>query len=117
VPEHNVSFVSFSDRQEADYFCAVFNSSVIRLTAISSYSGGGGGIVSPKVLERLFIPQFTRNSQLHKELSALSQRAHKLASAAYGGDEAARAELQQVEQEVFEATITDRLREHFGMEE
>jgi hypothetical protein len=44
--------------------------------------------------------EFRSSNATHRQLSALSQRAHELAPAARGGDAAAQAELRQVEAQV-----------------
>ena len=76
VPEHNTSFVGFEDAAMAHFFCACFNSSPAGFAAISSYSGGGGGIASPAIVERIRVPDYDSAHSLHRELAALSQRAH-----------------------------------------
>ena len=103
VPEHNTSFVTFSTLEEAHFFCACFNSSLINLSAISSYSGGGGGIASPNIVERICVPRYDPANAVHCRLAELSREAHGLAPAAYASDQAARANLRRVEQAVDEA--------------
>jgi len=100
VPEHNTSFVSFETIEEAHFFCACFNSSMANLAALSSYSGGGGGIASPKVVERIRVPKYLPLDSNHQQLVQLSIHAHELAPKAYAGDKAAQAELRKVEEEV-----------------
>ena len=100
VPEHNTSLISFDSAEEAHFFCACFNSSPASFAAVSSYSGGGGGIASPRVVERIRIPHYDPSNPAHRRLASLSQRAHELAPAAYAGDEAAQAELRRVEDQV-----------------
>ncbi|MDH7577333.1 MAG: N-6 DNA methylase [Bacillota bacterium] len=94
VPEHNTSFVSFNSPEEAYYFCAVFNSAPSDALIVFSYSGGGGGIAAPSVLDRIFIPQFSSSNRIHLKLSDLAKAAHR---AAAGGSEA---EVQKIEAEI-----------------
>jgi len=77
LPEHNTSFVPFDNPEEAHYFCAVLNSSPARFVAIASCAGGGGGIASPTILERISIPAFEKNNPIHKELARISEDCHK----------------------------------------
>lgn len=76
VPDHNVSLVAFDDADEAHFFCACLNCSPANYTAISSYSGGGGGIASPSVLDRIHVPAYDADNPLHARLAALSREAH-----------------------------------------
>jgi hypothetical protein len=94
MPEHNTSFVSFDSRQEADYFCAAFNSAPCEATIIFSYAGGGGGIAAPSVLGRIAIPKYSPKNHLHQSLTELSRAAHKAAAAEDT------AEVKQTEDEV-----------------
>ena len=51
-------------------------------------------------MENICIPQYDAREATHRQLVCLSQRAHALAPRAYAGDEKARAELKQVEEEI-----------------
>ncbi|MBC8492816.1 MAG: N-6 DNA methylase, partial [Chloroflexi bacterium] len=81
VPEHNTSLVAFDNAEEAHFFCACFNSKPADFAAISSYSGGGGGIASPKVVERIRVPHYDPANPTHHQLAALSQQAHQATAA------------------------------------
>ena len=94
LPEHNTSFVPFDRRREAFYFCGCFGSSIVDLAAISSYSGGGGGIGSPAIVERIHVPRFDCQNPLHLHLAALSEKAHEATAT---GDEA---EVERIEAEI-----------------
>ncbi len=100
VPDNNVTFLSFQDPCEAHYVAGAVNSIVFRFSVGSFYSGGGGGIARPAALTRARIGWYDKANPTHRQLAILSRRAHELAPAAYGGDEAARAELRQVEAEI-----------------
>ncbi len=94
IPEHNTSFVPFEAADEAHFFCACFNSSPADFAAISSYGGGGGGIASPKVVERIRVPKYDPTDPIHRALADLSQQAH----AATAAGDAAR--VQELEAEI-----------------
>jgi methylase of polypeptide subunit release factors len=100
IPFETATMVAFENEKESFYFCGYVNSSLFRL-AVKSYSvHGTGGFGSPHVLTNVKVPTFDIRNQKHIRLSQLSQRTHELAPQAYGGDEAAQAELRQVEEEV-----------------
>jgi len=86
VPEHNTSFVSFDSEEEAHYFCAAFNSCPCEGAIMFSYCGGGGGLASPSVLERVRVPAFCRTNPVHVSMARLSRDTH---GAATIGDEQA----------------------------
>jgi len=79
-PEHNTSFVAVQLEEEAHFICGLLNSAICDFAARASYSGGGGGIASPALLERIRIPSFQINNENHVRLAALSQKAHQAAS-------------------------------------
>ncbi|MDP2935652.1 MAG: N-6 DNA methylase, partial [Dehalococcoidia bacterium] len=92
---HEVTtFVTFSDRVEANYFCAVLNSAFPSLISLSYSTSKSFG--SPHVLEHVAIPRFDRSNPLHRSLSTLSQRAHQLAALGKQGE----AELRRVDEEI-----------------
>ncbi|HOM84023.1 MAG TPA: SAM-dependent DNA methyltransferase, partial [Armatimonadota bacterium] len=105
VPEHNVSLIPFDSEHEAHYTAAALNSSPFAGGAVGSWSGGGGGIASPVVMERLHVPAFD-GSDLHVRLAELSQAAHQAAAA---GDEERVAEI--------EAEIDELAAELWGLTE
>jgi len=84
--------IPFSDGDESFYVCALINSSPARLT-IRAYI-----VLHPDthVLDNIQIPKYEEQNSLHRELSQLSQKAHKLAAK---GEEA-KAELKMVEEEI-----------------
>lgn len=94
VPEHNTSLVAFDSAEEAHFFCACFNSSLANFAAISSYSGGGGGIASPKIVERIGVPCYDADNPTHHQMANLSQQAH---SATAAGDVA---QVREIEVEI-----------------
>jgi hypothetical protein len=94
VPEHNTSFVSCGQKAQAHFICSLLNSTPGDLTIRSYYSGGGGGIGSPQVLENIRIPKFDPHNSLHLRLAGLSEEAHHIATA--GEDKA----LINIEEEI-----------------
>jgi hypothetical protein len=89
-PEHNTSFLDLLRENEAHFVCALLNSAVGDFSIRTFYSGGGGGIGSPGVLQSIRIPKFDPKNKVHKELAGLSQNAHYAASI---GDEAGLEEI------------------------
>jgi len=81
VPEHNTSFVDCSQKAQAHFICGLINSAAGDFVIRSYYSGGGGGIGSPRVLENIRIPKFDSQNPLHLKLAELSEKAHYLAAA------------------------------------
>ena len=75
-PEHNTSFVDLWTEDEAHFICALLNSAIGDLAIRTFYSGGGGGIASPGVLQNIRIPKFDPASKVHQELAGLSKEAH-----------------------------------------
>jgi hypothetical protein len=100
IPLETATMVAFDSREEAHYFCGYVNSSLFRLSVKSYSVHGTGGFASPHILTNIRVPTFDEMNHTQSQLSQLSQRAHALAPAAYAGDEAARAQLQQVEAEI-----------------
>lgn len=77
-PEHNTSFVDCEKENEAYFICALLNSVVGDFSIRSFYSGGGGGIASPKALQNIRIPKFDPENNLHLYLAELSKKAHEI---------------------------------------
>jgi hypothetical protein len=100
VPIETATMVACDSEEEAHFVCAYTNSSLFRL-AVTSYSvHGTGGFGSPHVLQNVRVPRYDPANSVHQRLAALSQRAHELAPAAYGGDAGAQAALRDVEEQV-----------------
>jgi hypothetical protein len=81
VPEHNTSFVDCNQKAQAHFICSLLNSAAGDLAIRSYYSGGGGGIGSPRVLDNILIPKFDSRNVFHLKLAELSEKAHYLAAA------------------------------------
>ena len=100
IPQETISLVACDNREEAYYIAAAINSTPFQFAAYSYSQAGGKSFGSPHVLENIRIPRFNPEDATHSTLSRLSRRAHELAPRAYVGDEAAQAELKQVEAEI-----------------
>jgi hypothetical protein len=72
------SYVSFDDEDEANYLCAVLNSSLVD-AYISSFSSAGRGFGAPSVVSKFNIPDYDKGSALHRALSDLSKKCHAAA--------------------------------------
>ena len=105
IPQETISLVACSDETEAHYIAALVNSIPFQFAAYSYSQAGGKSFGSPHILENIRVPKFTSGDANHRRLSELSQRAHALAPAAYSGDQAAQAELKQVEAEIDRAAV------------
>jgi len=79
VLEHNTSFVGCQQKAEAYFICSLLNSVIGDFSIRAYYSGGGGGIASPQVLQNIRIPKFDPHNSLHLGLAELSEKAHELA--------------------------------------
>jgi len=96
VPDQTAYMIPFEDKDAAHFLCALMNSVIVRLVYLMhTYKH-----VSMSFVQRLTLPQYDPGQVGHKQLSLLSQRAHELAPRAYHGDEAAQAELRQVEEDI-----------------
>jgi hypothetical protein len=95
IPNDSLIMIPFSDQSEAYYVSAVLNSSIIRL-AIASYTYELRH--ETHITQYIRIPKFDTNNSLHRDISALSSKAHLLASKYYGvSDMKAYEELSKVE--------------------
>ena len=79
IPQHTVTLVGFENGQEAHYFWAIMNSSLVNFTLQSYSQKGGKSFGTPQVLNNINIPKFNKDNLLHIELGKLSEQAHKLA--------------------------------------
>lgn len=94
TPMHKetVTYVPVDTIDEAHFLCALLNCTPASFICISYSVGKSLG--SPHILQHIAIPKYDPQNPLHRELSALSQRAHELA--AKGKREA----LKKVEKEI-----------------
>ncbi|MBI2853775.1 MAG: hypothetical protein HYX87_02500 [Chloroflexi bacterium] len=97
IPEHNASFVPFTDEAEAHFFCSLLGSAPANVVVRARTPGGGGGLASPSILQHVAIPRFDGSDALHQSLASLSRRAHHLAAQ---GRKDALNELRPVEEEI-----------------
>ena len=78
IPQHILTMVAFEDPTEANYFCAVVNSSLFDF-AIRCYSQEGGkSFGTPHVLQLVRVPRYT-GAQAQRDLAALGVEAHRVA--------------------------------------
>jgi len=78
IPDHKLMYVPVATQEEADYLCAVLNSSTAQLIA-KSYSVETS--TSTHILQNVAVPKFDPSKHLHKELVELSRSAHPLSMA------------------------------------
>lgn len=77
IPLHTTSFFSSNNESEAHYLCAIINSNPVR-EFIKSFSSAGRGFGTPSVMEHVGIPKFDPGNKIHKKLSEISIKCHKL---------------------------------------
>lgn len=75
IPEHNTMFIACDKVAEAHYLCALLNSKISSLIVISYIAA----FYSTHVLDHIAIPKYNPENGTHRQLSQLSQKAHKLA--------------------------------------
>ena len=97
IPDHRLMVIPLDNATEAYYISAVLNSSISRFMVASFIIGTQ---ISTHILGKVSVPKYEDQNTTHAELAELSRRAHELAPRAYNGDEAAQAELKQVEAEI-----------------
>jgi hypothetical protein len=98
IPDDSLIMIDFNELEEAYYVSAVLNSSIIRLI-IASYTYELRQ--ETHITRYVRIPKFDTSNSLHRNISALSSKAHLLASRYYGeGDVKAYEELSKVEDEI-----------------
>jgi hypothetical protein len=100
IPDHKLMLVPCEDANEAYYLSGVLNSSP---TVFAVWAYAISVQQTTHILDNIAVPTFDPSRDFHQEISTLSRRAHKLAPAAHNGDQAAQAELQQVEKEIDQA--------------
>jgi hypothetical protein len=92
IPAHTIVFIPCQDDTEANYICALINSSPCRLAAQAYIALHP----DPHILDHIRIPRYDPNNPVHRELADLSRQAHDIAAR---GDTA---RLGQVEKKIDE---------------
>jgi SAM-dependent methyltransferase len=77
IPDHKLMFMSFKSEEEANYVCAVLNSSLVRLI-VASYIIETS--ISTRILNDIRIGSYDPSNILHTNLAKLSKQAHQAAS-------------------------------------
>lgn len=72
VPDHNLLMVPLDDELEAYYLTGILNSDVVS-KFVNAYVAW---FISGHILERLNIPKYHKNNELHFEIAMLSKEAH-----------------------------------------
>jgi SAM-dependent methyltransferase len=98
-PDHTVVFIPLKDRNEAQYCCALLNSSIAGLVVASYVTLHA----SPHVLEYVRLPKFDAKDKRHQRLAELSATAHQLAAE---DTETARKRLAKIEAEIDKTAAT-----------
>jgi len=74
VPDHKVMLVPFESVSEANYVCAMLNSTISRFI-VAAYAIATAQ--STHILENIAIPKFEPDKALHRDLSRLSEQCHE----------------------------------------
>lgn len=80
IPQETCVLIETQTGDEAHYLCAVLNSAIVNLLVKSHSVRGGKGFGTPSMLDYLSVRRFNRSLSEHKQLVALSRKAHELAS-------------------------------------
>lgn len=76
LPENVLAFIPVYNEDEAYYICAVMNASITDMI-LCSIAGGTKSFGTPKIIEdTIRIVQYDGTNELHKNLVALSKKAH-----------------------------------------
>ncbi len=75
IPQETITLIGAPLREEADYVCAVMNSTPFRFSAVAYSQTGGKSFGSPHILENIRIPKFSPDSNIHRKLASLGQQA------------------------------------------
>lgn len=99
IADHKLMLVGSESRDEAHYLCALLGSAPSTIT-VAAYTVSTQ--ISTHVIENIRIPKFESANTSHKELAALSQRAHELAAklADHPDDEDSKHRLAETEDQI-----------------
>lgn len=87
IPDHNLLMIPTSIEDEAYYLSGILNAEIVSEFANAYISW----FISAHILERINIPKFNDNNNLHNEIARLSKEAHNSSDAEY---------LQKIEGEI-----------------
>lgn len=76
IPDHSLCSISFSDKAEAHYVCALLNSVIARFI-VANYCALHP---SPHIMEYIPVARFAPQNPLHVRLSSLSEKCHDAAN-------------------------------------
>lgn len=75
IPDHNLLMVPLENEMEAYYLTGILNAEIIS-QFVNAYVAW---FISGHILERIKIPQYCEENELHKEIAILSKEAHLMA--------------------------------------
>lgn len=75
IPDHNLLMVPLENEMEAYYLTGILNADIIS-QFVNAYVAW---FISGHILERIKIPQYCEENELHKEIAILSKEAHLIA--------------------------------------
>lgn len=80
VPQETCVLIACSSPEEAHYLCALLNSTVVGFLVGSHHVRGGKGFGTPGMLNVLRLRRFDWTNDAHRQLAALSRKAHDTAA-------------------------------------
>ncbi|MFW6116180.1 MAG: N-6 DNA methylase [bacterium] len=118
TPQSIVAFVATESDDEAHFICAVMNAAPFNF-ALQSYSQKGGkSFGTPSILENVRVPQYDVANPAHRQLAALSQKAHTATAAGEVGRVVRiEAEIDQETAQLWALTDDELLDIHRSLEE
>ncbi len=100
IPQETITFLPCSTQNEAYYLASLINSTPFQFAAYAYSQAGGKSFGTPSILEKIRLPRFDPHSLPHQHLENLSREAHRLAPAAYKGNEPAQKKLKVLEKQI-----------------
>lgn len=76
IPQETIVYLPTDTLEEAHFICAVMNSKLFSLIVSLIHMKGTKGFGTPRILEKVFIPNYDEKNRIHKDLVRLSQHLH-----------------------------------------
>ncbi|HDY72897.1 MAG TPA: hypothetical protein ENH90_01940 [bacterium] len=75
MPDNTIGYFSTSDKDEAQYLCALMNSKIVSEMLENRSSKSKWGI-SINMVNNIPVPKYDKNNEAHRKLAELSEKAH-----------------------------------------
>ncbi|MHA1380193.1 MAG: N-6 DNA methylase [Candidatus Helarchaeota archaeon] len=76
IPDNVLSFIPFSNQNEAYYTCAIMNSKLCSFLLQNFSLKGGKSFAPPSILKFLNIPKYYSKNEIHQKLASFSKKIH-----------------------------------------